>query len=125
MKREFGPTWSAEQLVEAENIRRSWEDFFASSKGGEGAISLGDNDVNAAQVRARHEAELMRYPNVVGVAEGVRTRKGRVTGERCLVVYVEHKVPRTNLQKGEVLPQQIDDVPVDVVEVGRIEPQVG
>lgn len=75
-----------------------------------------------AEVRARHETELLRYPNVVGVAEGIRTRQGKPTGERCLIVYVERKVPRGQLEGREILPSEIEGVPVDVVEVGRVEP---
>ena len=46
-----------------------------------------------AAVLARHEAELLRYPNVVAVAPGIRTKRGRPTGEACVVVYVERKIP--------------------------------
>lgn len=75
-----------------------------------------------AQARSRHEPALMRYPNVVGVSEGGRMRGGRPTGESSLVVYVERKIPRDQLGEDEVLPSQVDGVPVDVVEVGVIEP---
>lgn len=64
----------------------------------------------------------MRYPNVVGVADGVGMRAGKPTGEDCIVVYVERKVPKSKLEKGEVLPRRIEGVLVDVVEVGRVEP---
>ncbi len=63
----------------------------------------------------------MRYPNVVGVAPGVRMVQGKPTGERCLVVYVERKIPRTKLKEDEILPREIEGVPVDVVEVGRVD----
>jgi hypothetical protein len=76
-----------------------------------------------AEVRARHEAELMRYPNVVGVAEGIATRGGESTGELCIVVYVSTKVPASELAADAVLPRELDGVRVDVVEVGRIEAQ--
>ena len=75
-----------------------------------------------AEVRTRHEAELLRYPNVVGVDEGIRTKDGVPTGERCLVVYVERKVPRDQLAEAEILPGEIEGVSVDVVETGEITP---
>jgi len=77
----------------------------------------------AADVRARHEAELMRYPNVVGVADGIATRGGKPTGEQSIVVYVSRKVPASELAADAVLPTEIDGVRVDVVEAGLIEAQ--
>ena len=71
-------------------------------------------------VRATHEARLLRYPNVVAVADGIRTHGGQPTGEPCIVVYVSHKVPPEQLRADEVLPEQLDGVGVDVVPVGEI-----
>ncbi len=76
-----------------------------------------------ADVRVRHEAELMRYPNVVGVADGIATRGGEPTGEQSIVVYVSRKVPASELAADAVLPTEIDGVRVDVVEAGLIEAQ--
>lgn len=78
-------------------------------------------DQMIAAVRARHEADLMRYPNAVGVAEGIKTKQGRPTGRACLVVYVTKKVPQAKLRKRDILPKRIEGVPVDVVEVGGVE----
>jgi len=80
-------------------------------------------DGRIAEVRARHEADLMRYPNVVGVSDGVATRGGESTGELCIVVYVSTKLPASKLAAEAVLPGEIDGVRIDVVEVGRIEAQ--
>jgi hypothetical protein len=77
------------------------------------------------EVRARHERELLRYPNVVGVTTGVRQRQGAPTGEPCLVVLVERKLPPDQLGPGELLPSEIEGVPVDVVESGSIRPLSG
>ena len=71
-------------------------------------------------VRAMHEARLLRYPNVVAVADGIRARGGQPTGEPCIVVYVSRKVPPEQLRADEVLPEQLDGVGVDVVPVGEI-----
>jgi hypothetical protein len=62
----------------------------------------------------------MRRANVVGVGVGLRTRGGRREREVAIVVMVRQKVPRTMLTEADVLPGQIDGVPVDVVEVGEI-----
>jgi len=78
------------------------------------------NFTRAQAVRQEHEAELMRRANVVGVGVGLRTRGGRREQEVALVIMVRHKIPRAMLAEVDVLPGQIDGVPVDVVEVGDI-----
>jgi hypothetical protein len=74
----------------------------------------------AQAVRQAHEADLMSRENVVGVGVGLRTRGGHREREVAIVVMVRQKVPRTMLAEADVLPGQIDGVPVDVVEVGDI-----
>jgi len=121
MKRKLGPTWTAEQTAAGERFGRAWVDFF----GGPGAapVPLGlDTDVaSRAAIRAKHEAQLLGYPNVVGVIDGTRMRGGKPTNEHAIVVLVSRKVPRRNLAKASLLPSELDGVPVDVVEVGVIE----
>jgi hypothetical protein len=74
----------------------------------------------ATEVKRRHENELMRKPNVVGVGIGYRTRGGVRTEEVCIVVSVKTKVPESQLKRGELIPASLDGVPVDVVETGEI-----
>lgn len=74
----------------------------------------------AQAVRQSHEAELLRRANVVGVGVGLRTRGGRRQRQVALVIMVRQKVPRAMLAEADVLPGEIDGVPVDVVEVGDI-----
>jgi hypothetical protein len=74
-------------------------------------------------VKAAHEAELMAKANVVGVGIGFRQRGQSQTDEVVLVVMVEKKVPRAQLKPADIIPAQIEGIPVDVQAVGRIEPQ--
>jgi len=37
-------------------------------------------------------------------------------------VLVKRKLPKSKLRKTEILPREIEGVPIDVVEVGKIEP---
>lgn len=71
--------------------------------------------VDAHAVRRRHEAALMSLPNVNGVA--VVPEPGR--GE-AIVVYVSRKVPLTELDEGQTIPDQLEGVPVHVVELGPL-----
>ena len=70
-------------------------------------------------VKTAHEAELLAKENVVGVGIGFRQRLNDVV----LVVMVDKKVPRDQLKPEDIIPGQIDGVPVDVQESGRIVPQ--
>lgn len=126
MKRELGPTWSQAERRAGERLSQAWEEHFRAAEGQsqsrpEAAAAFAEA-ARVTEVSERAGAALMRYPNVVGFSEGIRVRKGKPTGERCLVVYVERKVPRDKLDQDHVLPTQVDGVPVDVVEVGALEP---
>jgi hypothetical protein len=71
-------------------------------------------------VKRAHEAELMGKANVVGVGVGLRQRGGARTDEVTVVVMVRQKVPRAQLAPADVIPTEIEGVPVDVQEVGEI-----
>ena len=76
-------------------------------------------------VKIAHEAELMAKANVVGVGIGFRQHRKTRTDEVVLIVMVEKKLPRAELNPEDIIPGQIDGIPVDVQESGRIEPQAG
>lgn len=85
-------------------------------------------DMKAAVERARavkrdHEGELMSKANVVGVGVGLREKGGVRTNEVALVVMVKERIPTTLLAPDDVIPAQIEGVPVDVQEVGEIRAQ--
>ncbi len=126
MKQELKPSWSEEQQAAGERFRQVWEEFFSSANRADETSkrpTLGRvEELRIAEVQARHETELLHYPNVVGVSVGIRTMQGRPTGEHCLVVYVERKIPRAQLDASEIVPSEVEGIPVDVVEVGTIEP---
>ena len=82
---------------------------------------MSDQTIQRAQeVKRRHEAEFMRKPNVVGVGIGYRTRAGQHTDEICIVVSVRAKVPGPEMKRGDLLPESIEGVPIDVIETGPI-----
>jgi hypothetical protein len=121
VKRTLGPSWTAEQIAAGERFKRGWLDFFG--RPGAAVVPAGlDTEVGSrAAIRAKHEARLRAYPNVVGVTEGTRTRKGKPTNEPVIAVLVSRKVPRKSLAKASLLPSHIDGIPIDVVEVGPID----
>ncbi len=124
MKRELGPNWTKKQEKAGKRSGKAWEEFFAKGEqqGGRGRQPDLAHEARIAEIQQRHEAELLRYPNVIGVATGIRTRSGKPTGEPCLVVYVERKLPRKRLAAKDLLPSDIEGIPVDVVETGPLTP---
>ncbi|MGD8603624.1 MAG: hypothetical protein PVF49_03530 [Anaerolineales bacterium] len=72
------------------------------------------------QVKETYGKQLMELPNVVGLGIGLRHVGGEPTGEVALVVLVLRKLPAASLDQDDLLPQEIDGVPVDVQEVGEI-----
>jgi hypothetical protein len=74
----------------------------------------------AQAVKDAHEANLMSKANVVGVGVGYRQRGGKQTDQVGLIVMVEKKLPKSQLSAKDLVPQEIEGVPVDVQEVGKI-----
>lgn len=60
-----------------------------------------------------------RFPRLLVAGVGVGYRSGRER-ELALVVMVKQKLPRTQLQEEDLLPAEIDGVPVDVRAVGEL-----
>ncbi len=76
-------------------------------------------------VKTTHEAELLRKPNVVGVGVGLRSRGGELTQELAIVVSVTHKVPLVELAPAEIIPRELEGVPVDVQSLGHLQALTG
>lgn len=68
-------------------------------------------------VRSKYEQQLMRYPNVTGVAIGERA------GQPVIQVLVTHKVPESLLRQNEIIPKRLEGHAVDVVESGFLTAQ--
>ena len=68
---------------------------------------------NIAGVLERHTARLMSLPGVVGTAEG------ECGGQPCILVLVERLTPGLR----QAVPAELEGIPVEVRETGRIEPQ--
>lgn len=71
-------------------------------------------------VKAAHEHALLRKANVVAVGVGLRRRRGKPTGELAIIVSVTRKVPRAELAPEDIIPSELEGVPVDVQAVGEL-----
>ena len=76
--------------------------------------------IRIQEIKARYEDQLLAKANVIGVGVGLRRKSGVTTDEPVLVVLVSHKVPKAQLAEGDFVPDRIEDVPVDVQEIGFI-----
>jgi hypothetical protein len=71
-------------------------------------------------VKDRHEEGLLKKKNVVGLGIGYREVEGRETNQLSLVVMVRKKQSPSQLDATDLVPSEIEGVPVDVKEVGEI-----
>ena len=77
----------------------------------------------ASEIKDRHEAELLSKANVIGVGVGLRQEGGLYTQEVALVVMVRRKLPHTEIPQEDLLPVEIEGIPVDVQEIGDLSAQ--
>ena len=71
-------------------------------------------------VKVAYEADLMRKANVVGVGIGLRQQGGKPTGKLAIVVSVTRKVPLSQVAPDDVIPRELEQIPVDVQAVGEL-----
>jgi len=64
-----------------------------------------------------------RIPNVVGYSKTLKPKlvKGKPVGIMAIRFYVEKKLPRKIIPEDLLIPLEIEGIPTDVVEVGRIQ----
>ncbi|WP_338695266.1 hypothetical protein V2W30_09485 [Streptomyces sp. Q6] len=74
-------------------------------------------DVHRA--RTLHESRLMELANVTGVGTG----RDEHSGADVIVVFVSRKVPRDRLRAQDVVPEELDGVPVRVLAIGEVRAQ--
>lgn len=56
--------------------------------------------------------------NVVGLAEGIKWKNGKPTGEPALLVLVTHKLEKTDLSAKDLVPAKLGKMQTDVLAVG-------
>lgn len=70
----------------------------------------------AREVKQAAAERLRAYPHVTGVGVGFREVGGSRTDEIAIRVYVDRKLPRSELSDQDLLPAEVDGIPVDVIE---------
>lgn len=74
------------------------------------ALNAVDSDATAGDVS-----------NIVGFAIGEKLSEDDFTGDRAVLVYVEKKLPASELDANAKVPSEIAGIPTDVIEVGEID----
>lgn len=83
----------------------------------------------AKAVRTKHSKQLLRKSNVCGTGVGLKWVDGKPTKEPAVLVFVQKKLPADSVIRkfsaGDLIPDELDGIPTDVIEVGRIRKQAG
>jgi hypothetical protein len=79
-----------------------------------------DEQTRVQRAKRQNEGLIFSKPNVVGVGIGYKSTRGQQTDRLSVVALVHTKLSKTLLSPKALLPQTVDDVAVDVVEVGEL-----
>jgi hypothetical protein len=74
----------------------------------------------AMSVKRSYQEELMSKANVVGVGVGFQNKGGEKTDNVAIIVMVRRKLPKSQLAPQDIVPTELEGVPIDVQEVGDI-----
>ena len=72
------------------------------------------------RLKRKHEKNLMKMDNVVGIGVGYKIVGGETTQDPAILVLVKEKVPDKQLLSRHRVPKTLNEVPTDVVEVGEV-----
>jgi hypothetical protein len=72
------------------------------------------------EIKELYKQAILTKPNVVGVGTGYKVRGKQKTDELCVVTLVRQKIAKEGLAAEALVPQSLDGVPVDVIEVGDL-----
>lgn len=109
--------WTDEERTTGEQVAGAWDAFFEAASAQVQTIEeLG----RVTEVKDRHEPVLLGMENVVGVATSQKVTAGQPTEQTSVTVLVERKLPRDDVPEESRVPEELDGVPTDVIEVGRL-----
>ncbi|TMW73412.1 hypothetical protein [Alteribacter natronophilus] len=71
----------------------------------------------------QNENQLLNKENVTGIGIGEKVVNGVPTGKPALLTFVTSKQPAAMLKPADLVPEFIDGVPTDVIEIGSVSVQ--
>jgi len=75
-------------------------------------------ETNKAHCAVVEEFMANSLSNVVGLAEGIKWKNGKPTGEPALLVLVAQKLDTTQVSSRDLVPQKLGDMQTDVLAIG-------
>ena len=72
------------------------------------------------RVKEQYKESILAKDYVVGVGTGYKISHGRQTDRLAIITLVKEKIPQSGLPSQALVPQQLDGVTTDVIEVGDI-----
>lgn len=100
-----------------ENARKHKSELLQSMFGVASAHAAGSGDI------AAQSTPLPKDSNILGVGYGVKVTAGVPTDDLAIRVYVRAKTPRTSLHPSERVPDEVNNVPTDIIAVGDLTAQ--
>lgn len=112
-------TWTQEEREAGDRFAAGWRTFAESEELPRGAAEI-EAMADAVSAQGRHESTLLGYENVVGVAASVKVTGGTPTTTPSLTVLVESKKAVRSVPAESRVPDRLDGVVTDVVQVGKV-----
>lgn len=72
----------------------------------------------AKAVKAVRSLQLLTKDNVVGVGVGTKIKNLIDTGQHCITVFVNQKLPISAIKPEDLIPNRIEDIETDVIQIG-------
>jgi len=78
------------------------------------------------EVKEKLKKEIWKYPNVIGISNTPKRKivKGIEIDIPCIRIYVSKKIPKNQLKPSDVIPEEVDGIKTDIVEVGKFKRMV-
>lgn len=72
------------------------------------------------EIKDKYKKKFLNKKNVIGVGIGEKIKGDLQTGEEAITVFVKKKVPIEELSPDDLLPKEIQEKKVDVIELGHV-----
>ncbi len=76
--------------------------------------------MNIYLTKTKYEDKILKYKNVRGIGVGDKIVKGYNTRRKCIRIYVKKKIKLDKLHLRDLVPEFLDSIETDVIEVGEL-----
>ena len=68
------------------------------------------------------EAMMESNPNIIGYSKTLKDEiiEGKTSGRKVIRIYVKNKKPKSDTAEGQIIPDNLDGIPIDIVEIGEL-----